>query len=212
MTNTVAPRTDLVAHLPQLCTSDVIHAYVHPLQALRNRGQHGYSGNVQFWEAEGEPVAWDGTKVGVKALTTIKPLPIYYKGWTDGLQRVANSLATLLPLLEQPLGHPRTGSKPIKDIKAAVAKFLADPRVLRYEERFPLMARAYRIKDSDTRALAQKIVEAMSWGSTPSGKPLEIQQAFEQAWPYIQPMLEAARQEALAKRREKDRARRAAQQ
>lgn len=54
----------------QLCSSNVIHAYRTPLQASYMRRAHR-AGNV-LWEARGEPVADDGTKVGCKRLTTVR--------------------------------------------------------------------------------------------------------------------------------------------
>ena len=214
VTNSVAPRVDGLPRLgtPQLCTSDVIHAYVHPLQALLYRDNHGYGGvNVKCWEAEGVVVAYATTKVGVEALTTIKPMPVYLRGWNDNLRRVAGSLLALQPLLGEPLGHPRTGSKPIKAIKAAVAKFKATGVLPTYAEKLTLSAGADRIRNSTTKWVARRTIDALSWGSTSVAGTPEYQQAtYDKVWPYIQPKLEAARQRDLAKRRSRDRARRAA--
>lgn len=219
VTNSVAPRTDLVAHLPQLCTSDVIHAYVHPLQALLYRGNHGYGGvSVQCWEAEGAVVVSDTTKVGVKSLTTVKTMPLYFKGWNDNLKgwndnlrRVTGSLLALEALKNSPLGHPRTGSKPMKAVKAAVAKFKTTGVLPTYAEKLVLRGCVDRIKNSYTRLLAGQTVDALSWGSTTvAGTPEEQQATYDKVWPYIQSKLEAVRQRDLEARRIRDRAKRAA--
>ena len=61
----------------ELCTKDVIHAYLSPeLAVLFNPVHAGYD-NPILWEAEGEVVVNDdNTKVGVKKLTTIKQIPL----------------------------------------------------------------------------------------------------------------------------------------
>jgi hypothetical protein len=61
----------------KLCTDGVIHAYTHPLLAVFMDPIHdGYGDTARLWEAEGEVVADDGTKVGCKALTTICEIPL----------------------------------------------------------------------------------------------------------------------------------------
>ena len=61
-----------------LCTDDVIHAYMHPIQALvfdmYHRGFIGYNGKL--WVAKGNIVIQDYEKCGVFELTTIKQIPI----------------------------------------------------------------------------------------------------------------------------------------
>lgn len=60
-----------------LCTAQVIHAYRDPLLALFMNPIHANLTDPVVWEAEAsEIVADDGTKVGVKELTTIKKLEI----------------------------------------------------------------------------------------------------------------------------------------
>ena len=110
VTNTVTPRPNplLEARLPQLCTSDVIHAYVHPLQALLHRDHHGYGGvSVKCWEAEGHVVAYDATKVGVKSLTTIRVNPLATPEPALGPSRLSRLLWPSSRPLESRLPMPR---------------------------------------------------------------------------------------------------------
>ena len=60
-----------------LCTSDVIHAYEHPLIAVFMNPLHANTPNPVLWEAEGEVVAREGQlKCGVKTLTTLRRIPL----------------------------------------------------------------------------------------------------------------------------------------
>jgi len=67
----------------ELCTSGVIHAYVHPVLAILLNPIHGNYEDPKLWLAEGNmagtdkqgPVDYNNTKVGVKTLTTIKQIP-----------------------------------------------------------------------------------------------------------------------------------------
>jgi hypothetical protein len=61
---------------PQLCTSDIIHAYKNINLALLLNPNHADIVNPQIWEAEGEIAVEDYGKVGCFGLTTIKKLPI----------------------------------------------------------------------------------------------------------------------------------------
>ena len=61
----------------QLCTEDVIHAYLSPELAVLFNPIHAKYENPVLWEAEGEVVVnEDNTKVGVKKLTTIRQIPL----------------------------------------------------------------------------------------------------------------------------------------
>ena len=60
----------------ELCTSDVIHAYRHPLLAVLLNPIHTDFHKIRLWEAEGEVVADDGLKVGCKELTTVKRIRV----------------------------------------------------------------------------------------------------------------------------------------
>ena len=61
----------------QLCSSDVIHAYTHPLLAVLLNPIHANYENPKLWRCEGAVVADDrGLKVGVKTLTTIEEIPL----------------------------------------------------------------------------------------------------------------------------------------
>ena len=57
-----------------LCTDQVIHAYTSPLLALLCNPIHANFTEPQLWEAEGEIVAGDGLKVGVKTLTLLRKI------------------------------------------------------------------------------------------------------------------------------------------
>jgi hypothetical protein len=58
----------------RLCSADVLHAYETPEQAAFMCPVHCPSGQRTLWEAEvPEIVAHDGTKVGVKSLTLLRP-------------------------------------------------------------------------------------------------------------------------------------------
>ena len=54
---------------PQLCSRDVFHAYESAEVAAFLRHIHDYNGDVLAWEAEGDVVVRDATKVGVFSLT-----------------------------------------------------------------------------------------------------------------------------------------------
>lgn len=61
----------------ELCTSDVIHAYEHPLVAAVMNPAHANLSDPVLWEATGEVVARDGAlKCGVKTLTTLRRIPL----------------------------------------------------------------------------------------------------------------------------------------
>lgn len=61
------------ARLPaKLCTEGVIHAYRSPELAAMMAPAHVDDGVRTLWVAEGEVCADDGTKVGVRALTTLR--------------------------------------------------------------------------------------------------------------------------------------------
>jgi hypothetical protein len=61
----------------KLCSSNVIHAYDTPYQALLMNPNHADILNPKLWIADGEnEVNNDGTKVGLKSLTTIKQIEI----------------------------------------------------------------------------------------------------------------------------------------
>ena len=55
---------------PELCSGSVLHAYKSINQALLMRPVHGVDKDFNIWEAEGEVVVEDATKVGVFKLTT----------------------------------------------------------------------------------------------------------------------------------------------
>jgi hypothetical protein len=56
-----------------LCSSGVIHAYTDPLLAAFFNPIHGDFKSPRLWEAEsGDELVSDGTKVGVKTLTTVR--------------------------------------------------------------------------------------------------------------------------------------------
>ena len=59
-----------------LCTKDVIHAYRDPLLAVLMNPIHGQFSDPQLWEAEGDVVTDDGTKVGCKLLTTLRQIDL----------------------------------------------------------------------------------------------------------------------------------------
>ena len=69
---------------PELCSNTVIHAYKSMNQALLMRHVHGINSDFNIWEADGEVVVEDATKVGVFSLTTIQMLqpPEWYKNNT----------------------------------------------------------------------------------------------------------------------------------
>ena len=60
----------------ELCTDGVIHAYTDPLLAVLMNPIHVNFTTPLLWEAEGAVVASDGTKVGVKALTTLRRMEL----------------------------------------------------------------------------------------------------------------------------------------
>jgi len=60
---------------PKLCSRTVIHAYRDPLLALlMDPIQAGFGAGAHLWEATGEVVVDDGTKVGCRSLTTVRRL------------------------------------------------------------------------------------------------------------------------------------------
>ena len=58
---------------PKLCVAGLLHAYRTPTHAVMMALEYGYAAG-QLWEAEGEVVADDGTKVGCFRLTTIRKI------------------------------------------------------------------------------------------------------------------------------------------
>ena len=61
----------------QLCSYQVLHAYVSPeLAVLMDPIQASLLPDAILWEAEGDVVTNDGTKVGCTRLTTLKQIPI----------------------------------------------------------------------------------------------------------------------------------------
>ena len=61
----------------QLCSKQVLHAYVSPeLAVLMDPIQASLLPDAILWEAEGDVVTNDGTKVGCTRLTTLKQIPI----------------------------------------------------------------------------------------------------------------------------------------
>ena len=61
----------------ELCTFDVIHAYLTPELAILLNPIHADFSEPILWEAEGEIVAREGDiKVGCKSLTTLRRLPL----------------------------------------------------------------------------------------------------------------------------------------
>ena len=61
----------------ELCSYQVIHAYVSPeLAVLMDPIQSSLLPNAILWEAKGDVVTTDGTKVGCTKLTTLKRIPI----------------------------------------------------------------------------------------------------------------------------------------
>lgn len=61
--------------VPELCTGGVIHAYRSPLVAEFLSPAHiSWWRTAHLWEAEGDVVVDDGTKVGCRSLTTIRRL------------------------------------------------------------------------------------------------------------------------------------------
>ena len=61
----------------ELCSYQVIHAYVSPeLAVLMDPIQSSLLPNAILWEAKGDVVTNDGTKVGCTKLTTLKRIPI----------------------------------------------------------------------------------------------------------------------------------------
>ena len=58
-----------------LCSAGVVHAYTSLLLAeLLDKSHGNYGATKRAWEAEGEVVASDGTKVGCKSLTTVREI------------------------------------------------------------------------------------------------------------------------------------------
>lgn len=61
---------------PMLCTGSVIHAYRMPWLAVLMNPVHACFLDPILWEAEGDVVADDGTKVGCRTLTTLGKIPL----------------------------------------------------------------------------------------------------------------------------------------
>lgn len=214
VTNSVSDHAFLLS--PQLCSYTVIHAYLHPLQMLIYRGRHGFFGSLHLWEAEGEVVVHDYTKVGVRSLTTVKKISMAFGAFTLDLERKATIMAKLQAVLaaDSLPGHPRTGSVPLKAIRAAVNRFLSTLELPTYDEGAILYRMVWRMKRGRQKDLAIELVKALrGYSEGPrlgNFTPAQLHEYYERAWPYIQPLLEAARQQSLAARRERDRARRMA--
>ncbi len=60
----------------RLCTDGVIHAYRSPLVAVLMNPAHANFESPRLWLAVGDVVIDDGTKCGVKTLTTLHPMPL----------------------------------------------------------------------------------------------------------------------------------------
>jgi hypothetical protein len=71
----VAHTAGLPLSRPELCSPAVIHAYRTVGQALIMNEMHGCFKLPHIWEAEGDIVVDDGTKVGCRTLTTTRRLP-----------------------------------------------------------------------------------------------------------------------------------------
>ena len=66
-----------VRDIYQLCSKQVLHAYASPeLAVLMDPIQASLLPHAILWEAEGDVVLNDGTKVGCTRLTTLKQIPI----------------------------------------------------------------------------------------------------------------------------------------
>ena len=66
-----------VRDIYQLCSQQVLHAYASPeLAVLMDPIQASLLPHAILWEAEGDVVVSDGTKVGCTRLTTLKQIPI----------------------------------------------------------------------------------------------------------------------------------------
>ena len=61
---------------PTLCSDEVLHAYTSPLLAVLMNPAHAAFSVPRLWEAIGEVVVSDGTKVGVFQLTTTKEISL----------------------------------------------------------------------------------------------------------------------------------------
>jgi len=60
-----------------LCTNEVIHVYASPLLAVFFNPIHADFASPRLWECEcSQPVADDGTKLGVKKCTTLREIPL----------------------------------------------------------------------------------------------------------------------------------------
>jgi len=70
----------------KLCSSQVIHAYEHPVIAVLLNPVHAGFYHPLLWEAEGEVVVREGQlKCGVKKLTTLRQIPLPVGGATRRL-------------------------------------------------------------------------------------------------------------------------------
>jgi hypothetical protein len=56
---------------PKPCEAGLLHAYRTPYHAVMMAPEYGYTNGI-LWEAEGEPILDDGTRVGCFRLTTIR--------------------------------------------------------------------------------------------------------------------------------------------
>ena len=84
-----------------LCSSGVIHAYIDPLMAAFFSPIHGNFKHPHLWEAESEdePVS-DGTKVGVKTLTTMRIIDLPE---ITTIQRVEIAIRCALAVYHNPI-------------------------------------------------------------------------------------------------------------
>lgn len=104
---------------PQLCSSNVIHAYKNKNLAYLLNPIHGDYDNPRIYEARGEVVVEDYGKVGCFELTTVKELKP--PGWLDRKEDVQVMFAVLcaeaaLHLFE---GKSPADNRPRKAIEAA---------------------------------------------------------------------------------------------
>jgi len=84
-----------------LCTSQVIHAYRHPLLALLLNPVHAGIKSPQLWEAlTPEIVAYDGLKLGVKSLTTTRKM--FKKHPISAVQHVRFAIGCALSVYSEP--------------------------------------------------------------------------------------------------------------
>ena len=144
-----------------LCTNDLIHAYKHPLLAAFFNSIHAGYINPHLWVCKVTDkckIIDDGTKVGVKSLTTIKQMELPK---ITAEQRIEVAIrSTLLVYQEQPFvewannwlnGNNR--DMPIDDILATIGNYYYINGI------FPASAAYYAIRataDSYINPIAEK--------------------------------------------------------